>query len=119
MASLFRRLSAPPGCDSRSGAIESLLDDLQTVAVGITSKKSFGETELILGNSGDAGRNDPSDAAVEFSECLFGIGSPERCLPVPDIIGARVFWRSAAISRRKIFEELDSGTTRCAQTADP
>ena len=80
-------------------AIKSLLDDLQTVAVGITSKKSLGETEIGVGNSGNAGRNGASAAAIEFSECLFGIGSPDRRLPMPDIIGARVFWRRAAISR--------------------
>src|SRR6185295_12333251 len=100
MASLLRCYSAPPGCDSDwYEVIESLLHDLQTMAVGIASEKSFGEAEISLGNLGDAGRNGASASAIKFSECLFGIDSPEHRLPMPDIIGARVLRRRPAIAR--------------------
>jgi hypothetical protein len=79
--------------------IESLLHDLQTMAIGIASEKSFGEAEISLGNLGDAGRNGASASAIKFSECLFGIDGPEHRLPMPDIIGARVLRRRPAIAR--------------------
>src|ERR1051325_7010147 len=73
--------------------IGSVFDDLQTVAVGIASQESFGKTEINVGKGGDARRNEAAAAAIQLSECLFGIGSSDGCLPMPDIIGTRVFWR--------------------------
>src|SRR5918992_5089090 len=106
------------GRSAKDSPYALLLDEPHTVPIGIAREKASGEAQSLVGDSGYRWRNHPRTATVESSRCGFGIGGRESRLPVPQIIGTRIFRSWATIARREIVQEFYTRSALRPQPAD-
>src|SRR3989475_779271 len=94
-------------------------DDLDDVAVGVAHQEAPIEAERTILHPDDAWRHELRARSDQPSREPCRVCARDERLPVDEIVRVLVGWGGAAVAGANVFEKLDTGPRRRAQTSDP